>query len=76
MRVALIGAIGVLISLAGHASAQAPPALVIDAPAELSSSRRRLESFDRAWWRAYARTLAERFEQDEMHIRALEVVVI
>ena len=47
MRVALIGAIGVLISLAGHASAQAPPALVIDAPAELSSSRRRLESFDR-----------------------------
>ena len=48
MRVALIGAIGVLISLAGHASAQAPPALVIDAPAELSSSRRRLESFDRA----------------------------
>ena len=48
MRVALTGAIGVLISLAGHASAQAPPALVIDAPAELSSSRRRLESFDRA----------------------------
>ena len=34
-----------LISIA--ASAQPPPALVIDAPAELSSSRGRLESFDR-----------------------------
>lgn len=35
-----------------------------------------VESFDREWWRAYARTLAERFEQDEMHIRAMEVIVI
>ena len=37
-----------LISIAGNASAQPPPALVIDAPAELLSSRSRLESFDRA----------------------------
>lgn len=48
MQVALIGAIGVLISIAGNAVAQAPPALVIEAPAELSSARSRLESFDRA----------------------------
>jgi len=31
------------------------------------------ETFDRAWWRHYARTLAERFAQDEIHIRALTV---
>jgi hypothetical protein len=29
------------------------------------------ESFDREWWRGYADTLAQRFEQQEMHIRAL-----
>jgi hypothetical protein len=29
------------------------------------------ESFDREWWRAYAATLAGRFRQEEIHIRAL-----
>jgi hypothetical protein len=29
------------------------------------------DSFDRAWWRAYADTLAERFGQEAIHIRAL-----
>jgi len=48
MRVAVITTITALINIAGNASAQPPPALVIDAPAELSSSRSRLESFDRA----------------------------
>ena len=30
-----------------------------------------IEEFDRAWWREYVRTLAVRFAQDEIHIRAL-----
>jgi hypothetical protein len=30
-------------------------------------------SFDRSWWRAYAATLAQRFEQEAIHIRALAV---
>ena len=29
------------------------------------------QEFDRAWWRAYGGKLAERFDQDEIHIRAL-----
>lgn len=29
------------------------------------------ETFDRAWWRAYAATLARRFGQESIHIRAL-----
>ena len=29
------------------------------------------ETFDRAWWRAYAVRLAERFQQEAIHIRAL-----
>lgn len=29
------------------------------------------DTFDRPWWRAYAKTLAERFDEDEIHIRAL-----
>ena len=29
------------------------------------------EQFERAWWRAYAEKLAERFEQEAIHIRAL-----
>jgi hypothetical protein len=28
-------------------------------------------SFEREWWRGYAATLAGRFEQEEIHIRAL-----
>jgi hypothetical protein len=30
-----------------------------------------VETFDRAWWRAYERTLASRFQQEVIHIRAL-----
>jgi len=29
------------------------------------------QTFDRSWWRAYAATLADRFDQDSIHIRAL-----
>ena len=32
-------------------------------------------SFDRGWWGAYARTLAERFGEQEIHIRALSAEV-
>jgi hypothetical protein len=31
------------------------------------------ETFDRNWWRAYAATLAERFAQDVIHVRALPI---
>ena len=31
------------------------------------------ETFDRAWWRTYGTTLARRFGQDAIHIRALPV---
>ncbi len=31
------------------------------------------ETFDRSWWRAYAATLAERFGQQTIHVRALPV---
>jgi hypothetical protein len=31
------------------------------------------DTFDRAWWRAYAATLAERFGQDTIHVRAVPV---
>jgi hypothetical protein len=30
-----------------------------------------VDTFDRAWWHAYARRLAGRFHQDTIHIRAL-----
>ena len=30
-----------------------------------------VETFDRAWWRTYERTLAARFQQDVIHSRAL-----
>jgi hypothetical protein len=29
------------------------------------------DTFERAWWRAYAERLARRFQQDAIHIRAL-----
>jgi hypothetical protein len=29
------------------------------------------QTFDRSWWRAYSATLADRFAQDTIHIRAL-----
>jgi hypothetical protein len=31
------------------------------------------DTFDRTWWRTYAATLAERFAQDTIHVRALPV---
>jgi len=31
------------------------------------------DSFDRRWWRAYAATLAQRFHQNTIHVRALPV---
>ena len=31
------------------------------------------ETFDRDWWRAYAATLAQRFHQNTIHVRALPV---
>jgi hypothetical protein len=30
-------------------------------------------TFDRAWWRAYGTTLARRFDQDTIHVRALRI---
>jgi hypothetical protein len=27
------------------------------------------ETFDRAWWRTYAATLASRFDQESIHVR-------
>ena len=34
------------------------------------------ERFDRTWWRQYAQTLAVRFHQDVIHVRALAVDVL
>jgi len=34
------------------------------------------ETFDREWWRAYAATLATRFQQQTIHVRALRVEVL
>ena len=34
------------------------------------------DTFDRAWWRAYAATLAERFCQDSIHVRAVPVAML
>jgi hypothetical protein len=31
------------------------------------------DTFDREWWRPYAATLAERFGQEAIHVRALPV---
>jgi hypothetical protein len=31
------------------------------------------ESFDRTWWRQYAATLAARFDQESIHVRAVPV---
>jgi hypothetical protein len=35
-----------------------------------------VEQFDRGWWQAYAKTLAARFAQDVIHIRAFNVEVL
>ena len=34
------------------------------------------ETFDRVWWRAYAATLAGRFHQESIHVRALPVELL
>ena len=34
------------------------------------------ERFDRAWWQQYAATLATRFQQEAIHVRALTVEVL
>jgi len=34
------------------------------------------DAFDRTWWRAYAATLAERFGQDSIHVRAVAVEML
>ena len=34
------------------------------------------EAFDRRWWRAYAKTLAQRFRQQEIHVRAMPVTLL
>ena len=31
------------------------------------------DAFDGAWWRAFAATLAERFDQESIHVRAAGV---
>jgi hypothetical protein len=31
------------------------------------------DTFDRAWWRTYSATLAQRFAQDTIHVRALPI---
>ena len=33
------------------------------------------QTFERAWWRSYAATLARRFDQDEIHVRAMAIDV-
>ena len=34
------------------------------------------DTFDRAWWCTYAATLAERFRQESIHVRALPVELL
>ena len=34
------------------------------------------DTFDRAWWRTYAATLAERFRQESIHLRAMPVELL
>ncbi len=34
------------------------------------------ERFDRTWWREYTQRLARRFEQEAIHVRALQVDVL
>ncbi len=34
------------------------------------------ETFDRTWWRAYTATLAERFGQESIHLRAVPVEML
>ena len=34
------------------------------------------DSFDRSWWRTYAATLAARFGQESIHVRAVPVDIL
>jgi hypothetical protein len=34
------------------------------------------DTFDRAWWRTYVATLADRFGQESVHLRALPVELL
>ena len=34
------------------------------------------QTFDRGWWRTYAATLAKRFSQDSIHVRAVPVEML
>jgi hypothetical protein len=34
------------------------------------------DTFDRTWWRTYAATLAERFGQESIHLRAVSVQML
>jgi hypothetical protein len=34
------------------------------------------KTFDRAWWRSYTATLAARFDQDSIHVRAVPVEML
>jgi hypothetical protein len=34
------------------------------------------QTFDRQWWRAYSTTLAKRFSQDTIHVRAVPVEML
>ena len=34
------------------------------------------DTFDRTWWETYAAALAERFHQEEIHVRALTVELL
>jgi hypothetical protein len=34
------------------------------------------DGFDRPWWRTYAATLAERFRQDTLHVRAMPIQLL
>jgi hypothetical protein len=34
------------------------------------------EMFDREWWRAYAEKLAQRFQQETIHVRAVPVELL
>jgi hypothetical protein len=34
------------------------------------------EQFDREWWRSYATVLAQRFQQDVIHVRALAIEML
>src|SRR5688572_25826745 len=34
------------------------------------------ERFDRTWWRRYAQTLADRFAQEAIHVRAVQIEIL